>query len=196
MHQIDGESLKSVKILPKDLEMAKMTYDTEKYEEDVWKEALDETEEYVAMYEVRMDRLENIVEGLDVKANQVSDNKATHERNLEQINTVYEKIKDMPEEMLTSEQRDFLKNYDKMKHEKEVAIEEDNFSLEELDNAIKKKKNEIRSNQTKKEMVEAHRDLRVKPKYEKEKAEAQDAYDNYQELLKEYKEQGGVWFEL
>lgn len=196
MHQIDGESLKSVKILPKDLEMAKMTYDTEKYEEDVWKEALDETEEYVAMYEVRMDRLENIVEGLDVKANQVSDNKATHERNLEQINTVYEKIKDMPEERLTSEQRDFLKNYDKMKHEKEVAIEEDNFSLEELDNAIKKKKNEIRSNQTKKEMVEAHRDLRVKPKYEKEKAEAQDAYDNYQELLKEYKEQGGVWFEL
>lgn len=193
MHKIDGENLKSVKILPKDLEMAKMTYETEKYEEEIWAEALDETNDYVEMYEVRMDKLEDIVGGLEVKSNQVSDNLAIHTKNLDQINEVYDSIKNRPEAMLSQEQKEFLKNYDKMKHDKEVAIEQDKFSLEELENTISKKENEIRANQTKKEMIEAHRDLRVKPRYEKEVAEAQDAYDNYQELLKKYKAQEEAW---
>ena len=196
MQEVDGKNLKSVKILPKDIEMAKMTYQTEKYEEDVWKDTLDETNEYVQMYDVRIDRLEDIVGGLEVKSGIVNDNLEKHTTNLEQINSVYDKIKDMPEEMLTQEQREFLQDYDKMKHEKETQLKEDNFSLQELENAINAKENQIRSNQTKKEMIEAHRDLRVQPKYEKEKEEADKAYENYQDLIEQYKEQGEVWYEL
>jgi hypothetical protein len=192
MQEIDAKTLKSVRLLPTTVEMAEMDYKTQQYEADIWDKALQETNDYAVDYEVKIEGLEEVINGLDFKKDMISDNLDNLNAKYDQITSLHAKLKELPESKLTPEQKKFMETYEKTKHDTEVNIKDSEFRLEELDNTIKKKENEVTAQETKKKMVENHRDLRVKPKADKEKLEAQESYDNWQKLLKEQEEKKAV----
>ena len=74
-----------------------------------------------------------------------------------------------------------------------MNLAKERLGLEELDNVIKIKDAQIENKKLRKSMIESHKELRVEPRYEKEVAEAKEAYDNWQELKKKFEEQDVVF---
>lgn len=180
--KIDAKDILKVQVTQKDIERAGRKYQTEHYEECIWEDAVDVTNQYIESFEVTVDGLENIVSGLELKKDIMSDNLNQIESKYDQLETTYKKIKERPESMWSSEEREFMKTYDRKKQEVELEKKAMNLSLAEMDAIITNKEKEISSNEMRRDLLTKHRDLRVKPKHEEEAIEAQKAYEHWQEL--------------
>ena len=190
MSNIDIKNIKSSEIVTtKDVERAEQKYNTEKYEEDIWAEAVDETNIYVEKYDLQISGVEEIIHGLEAQKTVVSEGIDDLTVDYNKMIEIHDQLEHVDERRLTAEQRHFMDNFDNNKRKTEVQMEEMKFSLEELDNVIKKKENEVSSYENKKVLIEQHRDLRVKPRYEKEVKDADKAYEEWQELKKKQEEQ-------
>lgn len=179
-------NIKDVQNLPivtqKDLERAENKYNTEHFEEEIWGNAVDDTNLYINSVEIRLEGLETVVLGLEAKKILFNQDLEHVEEKGVELERTHDLISQKTEFMWTNEERKFMENY---KNNKEVIEFEKNaieFSLEEMDNIIEKKEKEVESNKRQKKLLEEHRDVNVKPRYEKEVKQAQKAYDEWQEL--------------
>ena len=182
-NNVHNSNIDKTKIVTQEqLEWAEQKSKTESFEESVWESALDETESYINQYDINVEGLQGIVESLKDKRGDVALELGDVEKQGEVLDETYRALKQKPQFLWTSEDRMFMQDYDQKKKVNEFEKNALTFSLSELNAIVDKKEKEVASNQMKKDIMEAHRDIRVKPKYEKEAKEAQEAYDYWQDL--------------
>ncbi|MBR1753499.1 hypothetical protein IJ732_01565 [bacterium] len=183
MSNVDNvKDVSKVTVTQKDIEWAEHTYKTESYEESIWEAAVDDTNTYIKDYDVKIEGLQSLVNKLDVKKFVMEEDLEHVTNKGEALDRTYNELTQKPKLMLTQDERNFLDKYDENKKVIEFEKNALTFSLAEMDTIIEQKEKSIQADEYKKKILEAHRDIRVVPRYEKEAKEAKEAYDHWQEL--------------
>lgn len=155
-------------VTQKDLERAENKYNTEHFEEEIWENAVDDTNLYINSVEIRLEGLKTVVLGLEAKKILINQDLEHVENQGAELERTHDTITKKPDFLWTDEERKFMKNYENAQKVIEFEKNAINFSLEEMGNIIEKKEKEVESNQRQKKLLEAHRDINVKPRHEKE----------------------------